>query len=154
MPLATHSITPNNEIVLNVSSTEDVIDVVKSELVDEEEEEESAVDPVVCDASTLIIPWPAFVPVASHPELAGQRRKRKAAAPSAGSAADKRARSRLEDVTDQYVEEETDENQVCTVMSVVPAGLPIRNRMDPHCFWKLDPDPNPYCSENLDPDPH
>jgi hypothetical protein len=118
VPLATHSITPNNEIVLNVSSTEDVIDVVKSELVDEEEEEESAVDPVVCDASTLIIPWPAFVPVASHPELAGQRRKRKAAAPSAGSAADKRARSRLEDVTDQYVEEETDENQVCTVVSM------------------------------------
>jgi len=113
VPLATHSITPNNEIVLNVTSADDVIDVIKSEL--EEEEEVEGVD--AADGPTLIIPWPAFVPVASHPELAaGQRRKRKTASPAAApsvSGADKRARSRLEDVTDQYGEEDTEENQVC-----------------------------------------
>ncbi len=33
------------------------------------------------------------------------------------------------------------------------AGLRIwiRIRMDRHCFWKLDPNPDPYLCENLDP---
>ena len=116
--LATHNISASDEIVLNVSSADEVIDSIKSEPIDLEAED---VESGIAEVPTVIIPWPAFVPVASHPELAGARRKRKtaAAAVTAGgssspviTAGEKRSRSRLEDVTSQYSEEDMDENQV------------------------------------------
>lgn len=120
LAIATHSITADDEIVLNVSSAGEVIDVIKSELVDDDDSDEFQPSAAAADVPALIIPWPAFVPVGSHPELAGQRRKRKspgAAAAATGTSpaitgADKRSRSRLEDVTALYSEEDMDENQV------------------------------------------
>ena len=117
--LATHNISASDEIVLNVSSADEVIDSIKSEPIDLEAED---VESGIAEVPTVIIPWPAFVPVASHPELAGARRKRKTAAAAvvtAGgssspviTAGEKRSRRRLEDVTSQYSEEDMDENQV------------------------------------------
>ena len=117
--LATHNISASDEIVLNVSSADEVIDSIKSEPIDLEAED---VESGIAEVPTVIIPWPAFVPVASHPELAGARRKRKTAAAAVvtagGSsspviiAGEKRSRRRLEDVTSQYSEEDMDENQV------------------------------------------
>ncbi len=121
--IATHNISSADEIVLNISSAEDVIETtgIKSEPIDDDPgESESVADPEV---PTLIVPWPAFVPLASHPELAVQRRKRKTPTATKNKPASsrispevtggqKRARSRLEDVTALYSEEDTEENQV------------------------------------------
>ncbi len=42
-----------------------------------------------------------------------------------------------------------------TVLLTLPHPvLPRAADSDPHCFWKLDPDPYPHNSEKLDPDPH
>ncbi len=120
-PFATHSITANNEIVRNVSSAHDVIDGIKTELVDDEDDYVEPVEKVRPPA--LIIPWPAFVPLGLHPELEGQHRKRKSTEPSAtagatvtspavGGSAEKRSRSRIEDVSAHYNDEDADETQV------------------------------------------
>lgn len=131
LAIAMHSITATDEIVLNISSPHDVIDMIKTELVDDEPDEEEIIDPVQSDLPTIIVPWPAFVPVASHPELAGRRRKRKSAATTAAAAAsscspsvsgaEKRSRGQLEDVTALYSEEDMDENKV----RIFPRSIPL-----------------------------
>jgi hypothetical protein len=114
IPIATHNVTADDEIVLNISSADEVVEsIIKSEPVDVEE-----ADPELPEQPAFIVPWPAFVPLASHPELAVQRRKRKSAVKAGAvnspviASGEKRSRSRLEDVTALYSEEDADENQV------------------------------------------
>lgn len=101
------------QIVLNINDA-DILAKIKPE---PEETPEEAPEPETDSTDQLTIaPWPAFVPLASHPELVNEKgKKRPTDITAPGSSNSKKSKSSLEDVTDQYQDQDTDEEVFCGI---------------------------------------
>jgi len=102
----------DSQIVLNINDV-DILGKIKMEPQTEEEETEPIVDTT---NHITIAPWPAFVPLASHPELSTEMgKKRHSDASTNGKSNAKKSKSTLEDVTDQYKDQDSDEEVLCGI---------------------------------------
>merc|ERR1712179_209730 len=102
----------DSQIVLNINDV-DILGKIKMEPQTEEEETEPIVDTT---NHITIAPWPAFVPLASHPELSTEMgKKRHSDASTNGKSNTKKSKSTLEDVTDQYKDQDSDEEVLCGI---------------------------------------
>jgi len=102
----------DSQIVLNMND-DDILGKIKMEPPPEEEEIGPADDTT---NHITIAAWPAFVPMASHPELStelGKKRHSDVATNSKSNA--KKSKSTLEDVTDQYKDQDSDEEVLCGI---------------------------------------
>lgn len=102
----------DSQIVLNINDA-DILGRIKSEPQVEEENTEPVAD---TNKHITIAPWPAFVPLSSHPELSsGKAKKRHSDISTSGKINSKKSKRSLEDVTDQYRDQDTDEEVLCGI---------------------------------------
>ena len=101
----------DQHIVLNIDD-QDILAKVKCE--PEEEPDEVSTSDNTIDQQLVIAPWPAFVPLASHPELSFEKgKKRLSESVGEKSVSSKKNKPCLEDVTDQYQNEDAEEEVLC-----------------------------------------
>ena len=105
----------DGQIVLNINDA-DILGKIKPE---PEEAPEEEPEPVIDTTNKLTIAaWPAFVPLASHPELVTEKgKKRPTDLTAPGTSNSKKSKSTLEDVTAQYQDQDTDEEVLCGICS-------------------------------------
>jgi len=105
----------DQQIVLNIDDA-DILAKIKPE---PEEAAEEITDPADVTTNNLTIaPWPAFVPLASHPELVTEKgKKRSLDVQVASGSSSKKTKSCLQDVTEQYQDQDTDEEVLCGICS-------------------------------------
>merc|ERR1712059_135561 len=107
-----------NQIVLKYDELDLVADVKDEPVETAEDDDDDEMDP---DPTNLTIaPWPAFVTLASHPELvqtknAGKKREADSEGKGESSATKKVKKTTLEDVTEQYLDVEEDEQVLCGI---------------------------------------